>query len=526
MSDETLKSRDEYVALAESLINQIIDSGITEEELLTQVNIFKMGLPYVNLLKPCLIGDGIRQIQAVEHNELLNEFEILAKEGAITKFVPASGAATRMFKELLEALRCSDTQVLNAISNIFNNRPALKIFFERLNEFPFYDDLKSVLERDGFDIDKDPHENYGIVLEYLLTEKGLNYSNLPKGLINFHKYKGFSRTPAEEHLAEAACYTLDSKLTARVHFTINEKFEVEFKNIVERHQLQDNKNNYEVSYSFQEKSTNTIAVDENNNAILDRHNRLVFRPGGHGALIKNLNNIQANIVFVKNIDNVQPDDKKQTTYLYKKLLCGLLAKIRKKMFTTLNALEENNIHSEQRKEIISFCQNELNIVFPENFDELDNNEKIEYLYNKLNRPLRVCGMVKNSGEPGGGPFWIKKEDGSVSIQIVESSQVDIDDPIMSTIFQSSTHFNPVDIVCGLKNHKGDPYDLKKFVDNSMAFITVKSADGKQLKAYELPGLWNGSMAEWNTVFVEVPEDTFTPVKTVFDLLRNEHKCKD
>jgi hypothetical protein len=276
-----------------------------------------------------------------------------------------------------------------------------------------------------------------------------------------------------------------------------------------------------VSFSEQKPYTDTIAADENNQAFRDK-GELVFRPGGHGALIENLNDLQGDIIFIKNIDNVVPDTLKDTTVTYKKIIAGLLVKLQKQSFSYLKELENGDISSAKLTIIAQFCESRLNNINA-NIASLSQSELKEYLYNKLNRPMRVCGMVKNVGEPGGGPFLTVNADGTVSPQILESSQIDMNNIDDKAKMQGSTHFNPVDLVCAVKNYKGEKFDLLKYVDKKTGFISLKSKSGKELKALELPGLWNGAMSDWNTIFVEVPIDTFNPVKTVNDLLRPEHQ---
>jgi hypothetical protein len=359
----------------------------------------------------------------------------------------------------------------------------------------------------------------------ILDHGGLNYSNLPKGLILFHDYPEGARTAAEEHLVEAISYARDRQGVARIHFTISpehkEKFTELFNRIVGPYE-QRYGTRLEITWSHQEPSTDTLAVDENNLPFRNPDGSLLFRPGGHGALLGNLNRLDADIIFIKNIDNIVPDRLKPETFLYKKVIGGFLLEMRGKVFEFLGKAEAGIITEEEISEMASFCMKKLSLPLLPDFDELSQSQKLHFLTHALDRPMRVCGMVRNEGEPGGGPFWVRDRNNHVSLQIIESSQVNQGDAAQLAIMQSSTHFNPVDIVCCIRNYKGRTFDLKRFVDENTGFISLKSSGGRNLKAQELPGLWNGAMAGWITVFVDVPVSTFNPVKTVNDLLRAEH----
>ena len=445
------------------------------------------------------------------------------------KFVPASGAASRMFKTLLSVYKRPDRIDILKIRKEPENKPekqALLEFFDSLHRFAFYDDLKSFLSRNHFDIDHLLSEgDVKPILEYLLTANGLNLANRPKGLIPFHRYADGIRTPFEEHLVEAANYTRGRKDAAPVHFTVLP----EHQEAIERH-IRDvipfyrrGGTEFEITFSIQDPSTDTVAVDLTNEPFRLRDGRLLFRPGGHGALLHNLNALRGDIVFIKNIDNVVPDRIKQDTYLYKKALGGYLIDLQNRLFGYLERLHHGDMDRHDFEQIFDFARHYLAVAAPENIRKDAQKAKTRFLFSKLNRPLRVCGMVKNVAEPGGGPFWIEHDDGSFSLQIVESAQVDLDTPGQRQIWESSTHFNPVDLVCGLRDYSGKPFELSQYVNPDTGFISLKSKDGRELKALEHPGLWNGSMAHWNTAFIEVPRVTFNPVKTVLDLLRKEHQ---
>jgi hypothetical protein len=359
----------------------------------------------------------------------------------------------------------------------------------------------------------------------LLEDKWLGYGRLPKGLLRFHQYPDDARTAMEEHLVEGALYARNDAGQVNLHLTVSEEHLPLFEKLVSetcpRYEQKYNVR-YSVSFSTQNPRTDTIAVDMNNAPFRLEDGSLMFRPGGHGALIDNLNQIDADIVFVKNIDNVSPDHLKEETVMYKKALAGILVEMQEKIAGYLQLIERGDYSHQQVEELIYFLQNELCTKNPET-KLLEDAELILYIKRKLLRPLRVCGMVLNDGEPGGGPFFAVNPDGTFSLQIVEQSQLDKNNPKIQAMYTSGTHFNPVDLVCALKRPDGTKYHLPDYVDKNTGFISKKSKDGSELKALELPGLWNGAMSDWNTVFVEVPIETFNPVKTVNDLLRPQHQ---
>ncbi|MFD0963708.1 DUF4301 family protein [Pseudofulvibacter geojedonensis] len=438
-----------------------------------QIQYFKKGVEKTKLVKPALIQDGIIRIDESKSANVFNDVE----NKDIVAFIPASGAATRMFKELFLFL---ETGIAN---------DTVADFFENINRFLFVNSIP-----------KEKKKSERELLEFVLSSEGLNFGQLPKGLIPFH-----NKTAFEEQLKHTSLYV------NKLHFTISENhlnnFELKLKEV-----------NYqkEVSFSFQKPSTDTIAVDLENNPF-EENGELLFRPGGHGALIENLNDIDADIVFIKNIDNVAIEKVETKNIVYKKALGGKLLELQNKVFGYLELLS-NPLGPTEVNEIIDFAKQELNIVMPEQISNLNS-----FLIKKLNRPIRICGMVKNEGQPGGGPFWVCDKNGDVSLQIVEGAQMDKNDPEQLKIMNQATHFNPVDIVCGVKNYKGEKFNLLEFVDEEAVFITQKSRNGKLIKALERPGLWNGAMADWITVFVEVPSHTFNPVKTVNDLLKPNHQ---
>ncbi|MEI6820938.1 MAG: DUF4301 family protein [Bacteroidota bacterium] len=502
--------------------------GITKENIQLQIDNFITGFPFVRLEKPALVNEGIKLFDKNNVNELETIYAEASKNREVVKFVPASGAASRMFKNLF-TFKDTYTGSEKDYQTFLNDKSFNSVykFILDLKKFAFYQDLKEIMRRNKIDIDKCVDEkDYATIVSYLLDEKGLNYGNLPKGLLKFHNYLDYSRTSVEEHLVEGANYAKDINGNVKIHFTISpehkEKF-IECIQAVKEKYEQMFTVKYDITFSIQKPSTDTIAVETDNSIFREKDGKILFRPGGHGALIENLNDLKGDIIFIKNIDNVVPDDLKRITHLYKKVIGGYLIELQQKTFDYLKLLEKENISESQINEIIEFACNDLFIDLKEAIAPLAYHDKINLLKTKLNRPMRVCGMVRNEGEPGGGPFWVRNQKEEVSLQIIESSQININNKDQNKIFNASTHFNPVDLVCGVRNYKGEPFNLKQYIDPSTGFISSKSKDGRTLKAQELPGLWNGAMADWISVFVEVPITTFNPVKTVNDLLRGEHQ---
>jgi hypothetical protein len=501
-------------------IEFLSSKGITLDKVNEQISCFEKGFPFLEIAHTATTEKGITLVSPEDTGKYIADWSEYSKGGhTIVKFVPASGAASRMFKDLFE--------FLEAIADLPEN-DFMKKFFINLHQFAFYDALDSACKK-ALDkrIDTLLSENrFKDVVRILLSPEGLNYGNLPKGLLKFHLYDNYARTPLEEHLVEGSMYAKSGGNAVNLHFTVSPEHRTLFEALVSAV-----KGKYErelgvkltVSFSEQKPKTDTIAVNPDNTPFRDKGN-LLFRPGGHGALIENLNDLDADILFIKNIDNVVPDKLKPEESRYKKLLAGYLVYIQKRIFEYLNLIDSGSYSREQLLEILYFTQNELNIKNPD-IKYLEDAELVLYLKKKLNRPLRVCGMVKNIGEPGGGPFFAVNPDGTISLQILESSQIDLNDPEKKEMFRQGTHFNPVDLVCAVKDYKGAKFDLTKYVDKNTGFISKKSKSGKELKALELPGLWNGAMSDWNTIFIEVPLSTFNPVKNVNDLLRPEHQAK-
>ena len=493
--------------------------GITTKQIEDQLNSFVNGFPFLKIKSAAEPGKGIVVVSDQDIPFLLNQWEeYLQTDTSIIKFVPASGAASRMFKDLFEFTEGKS----NKPSNAFENK-----FFDEIEKFAFYPDLNNAcIKNEGQTIDELKINNqFKTIVGDLLLEKGLNYGALPKGLLKFHSYPDGARTPMQEHLVEGALYATTKPDNVNIHFTVSNEHRALFEKHFEESKPRFEKNykvTYNVSFSEQKPSTDTIAADEGNEPFRDKSGEPVFRPGGHGALIENLNDLDGDVIFIKNIDNVVPDSLKESTVTYKKLIAGMLVNLQKQCFGYLNELENESISKAKLDIMAQFCEVRLNNHHPD-LHSMTEVELRKYLYRKLNRPIRVCGMVKNVGEPGGGPFLTVNADGTVSPQILESSQIDMTKPVDKTIMMNSTHFNPVDLVCGVKDYLGKKFDLLQHVDKNTGFISLKSKNGKELKALELPGLWNGAMSDWNTIFVEVPIDTFNPVKTVNDLLRPQHQ---
>lgn len=492
--------------------------GISEAQIEDQLESFKKGFPFLKLDAAASINKGILAPANEEQDFYLAEWErYKEQDNSILKFVPASGAASRMFKNLFEFLEAK----YEVPTTKFENE-----FFARIADFAFYDDLNEVcLENEKEDINSLMSlGKYKVIVANLLNKSGLNYGALPKGLLKFHNYDTGARTPLEEHLVEGALYASEKDNHVNIQFTVSSEHKELFKTLVEeKSDLYAAKYGvkYDIGFSEQKPNTDTIAADMNNEPFRD-NGHLLFRPGGHGSLIENLNDLNADIVFIKNIDNVVPDRLKGDTVHYKKLIAGILVNLQKQAFEYLELLDSGHYTQEQIQEVIRFVQQKLFCRHPD-IKEMEDGELVLYLRKKLNRPMRVCGMVKNVGEPGGGPFLAYNEDGTISLQILESSQIDMNNPADKEMFEKGTHFNPVDLVCAIRDYKGNKFDLTKYVDKKTGFISYKSKSGKELKALELPGLWNGAMSDWSTVFVEVPLSTFNPVKTVNDLLRPEHQ---
>lgn len=504
--------------LSEKDLQQLAAKGITPEKLEQQLGEFKTGFPFLKLEGSAVIGKGIVAPSAEEVKTYVKAWDDYKAEGKkIVKFVPASGAASRMFKDMFAFVDAE----YDVPTTDFEKK-----YFDNIEHFAFYDALDALLkEQKGKGVKELIAEgDYKSVAKGMLAKDGLNYGQLPKGMLLFHKYEEGARTPMEEHLVEGALYAA-SNGEANVHFTVSSEHLAFFKQkVADKADYYANKYGitYDISFSEQKPSTDTVAANPDGTPFRNEDGTLLFRPGGHGALIENLNDISADIIFVKNIDNVVPDRLKPETTEWKQVIAGVLVTLQKQAFQYLELLDSGKYDHDKLIEIVKFVQNEL-CCRKTDIKELEDADLVIYLRKKLNRPMRVAGMVKNVGEPGGGPFLAYNQDGTYSLQILESSQIDKKNEQYMKYFSEGTHFNPVDLVCAVKDYKGNAFNLPDYVDRTTGFISSKSKNGKELQALELPGLWNGAMSDWNTIFVEVPLGTFNPVKTVNDLLREQHQ---
>ena len=503
---------------------QIQEHGILLQNIQNQLDFFKNGIAKTVLVEPATVSNGILKLSENDFQQKADFFDANKSNFKLVKFVPASGAASRMFKFLSEFL--NDFDVENESINAYVNRKKdneLLIFIVGLEKFPFFKKVDAKLKEIFSDFDnlESDYKNFNFI-KMLLSKEHFDFANKPKAILPFHKYSTHVASPIEEHLYECVYYSSSNGIS-NLHFTVSETHQKDFENIInaikgEIEKETDTKIN--ISFSYQNKKTDAISVDFFNRPFRDASGKLTFRPGGHGALIENLNNLDADIIFIKNIDNVIQNHK-EINILYKKVLAGILIELQQQIFNYLNDIEKNE--EVDLSEIIAFAQKSLNIKFPDGFSKYTLENKISFVQNILDRPIRICGMVKNEGDTGGGPFWVRDSEGTVSLQIVETSQIDLANADQARILANATHFNPVDLVCGLRNHRNQKFDLAQFVDHNSGFIVEKNKDGAPLKGYELPGLWNGAMAKWITVFVEVPLTNFNPVKTVNDLLKPAHQ---
>lgn len=481
-------------------LDQIERHALTVDGIEKQLNNFREGFAFLSIVESASVGNGILSMDKLEAHRYIAEYRDTCNNIKVAKFVPASGAATRMMQDLFSFI---DSGKHNQVS---------KMVIDNLDRFAFSDQLHELLPEDSTDLQ---------TISAIVGE-GLEYGSKPKGLISFHKYLSGSRTAFEEHLCEGAIYA-NCTGKVHIHFTVSPEHAEGFRDL-----FNEVKHKYEQRYdvifdfsmSYQKSSTDTIAVDMDNNPFRNEDGTLLFRPAGHGALIENLNDIDADIVFIKTIDNVTVDARKEDTIRNKEILAGVLLSLRSEISQILEKLEGNEYDDINYQDILRFIEDKLYIRLPDGFGELPVEELRGRIRGILNRPIRVCGMVCNEGEPGGGPFWARNDDGTISLQIAESAQIA---PKDSELMKTSTHFNPVDLVCYLKDYNDIKFDLREFTDPKTGLISQKSKSGRELKAQELPGLWNGAMANWNTIFVEVPITTFSPVKVVTDLLRPQHQ---
>ena len=503
---------------------QILDSEVPITEIEKQLSIYKNGLAKANLNRPALINDGILKLNEEEFQHFSKLFDSKKDNFKLKKFIPASGAASRMFNFLNEFL--NEFNIENETINAYINRTnatELIVFLAGMEKFPFFKSIdKELLEEfpDFKSWNKDQQNYYFI--KWLLDENHFDFSNKPKGVLPFHQYQNDIATSIEEHLKESVLYSCANGIS-NLHFTVSETHKLQFENTLEnvKRKIEEaSEIKINISFSHQHKYTDSIAVGFDNKPFRNHNGELVFRPGGHGALIENLNSLDADIVFIKNIDNVILNEA-ETIAFYKKSLAGILIELQEKVNSYL--LKIDSISENEIAVLVNFVEQQLNNKVNLDFSKYTLENKISNLKEILNRPIRVCGMVKNEGEPGGGPFWVTDWNGNTTLQIVESAQIDFSNEKQALIASNATHFNPVDLVCGLKDYKGSKFDFKNFMDYNSGFIVEKNKLGKPIKGYELPGLWNGAMSNWITIFVEVPLITFNPVKTVNDLLKPAHQ---
>jgi hypothetical protein len=505
--------------------------GLATGEVRRQLELFKHPPDFAALLRPCTAGDGIGVIPEEDHPELLDRYDAARREGRALAFVPASGAASRMFRDLLrfredggEVSRVRVEQQARAGDPVAREVLA---FTDGLMRFPFYPLLMQVLARRGHDSDAlAARGRYREILDGLLDEDGLGYADLPKALVAFHRQGDEVRTALEEHLVESTTSVQDGNGCCRIHLTVSPRHREVFLRILAGTVPRLERTlgvQFRVELSEQRRSTDTLAVDLDNGPMRDEAGRLLFRPGGHGTLIENLNDLDGDLVFVRNVDNVVPATHSEAGIRCRKLLAGLLLRIQERLVSYLSRLAAGPLAPGERQEALALAGELGALPSAESLATLTADRQDALLREALDRPLRVCGMVPHEGEPGGGPFWVGGPDGAETLQIVEGAQVDPESAGQQAIFGASTHFNPVDLVCGLRDWRGRPFDLHHFVDPDAVFISRKTWRGRPIKALEWPGLWNGAMARWLTVFIEIPPSTFQPVKTVNDLLRPAHQ---
>ncbi|PHQ29768.1 DUF4301 family protein [Leeuwenhoekiella nanhaiensis] len=506
-------------------INEIKNHGLTLDQVKSQIELFVNGVPNVKLVAPATVSDGIFKLSDDAELQYLDAYERKKQELDLLKFTPASGAASRMFKKIYQFLEeyNPEKESIDAFLERTGDKH-MKAFFDGYENFPFYHHIMDKLDKEVLE---DKNAKKYAFIKTMMAADGEDYGSLPKGLIPFHYYGCYKATAFEEHLHEAAAYAAKND-HASLHFTVSPEHEEAFRKEYDTiHASVSNTTgvNFDVSYSFQKPETDTVAVTMDNKLYRQENGELLFRPGGHGALIENLNDVDADLIFIKNIDNVLVQDQIQALARSKRILAGLLLEKQEQVFKYAKLLAEDNITDAQLDELVTFLKEDFSTRIDKDYGSFSQSEKKTYLAELLDRPIRVCGMVKNEGEPGGGPFWVEDESGKVALQIIESAQVNEKDADQQEIFKQSTHFNPVDIVAGVRNYKGEKYNLLDYVNPDLAFIAYKTDGSNEIKALELPGLWNGAMARWNTLFVEVPLETFNPVKTVNDLLKPAHQAQ-
>jgi len=497
--------------------------GLSISQIEVQIHQLRQGMPPLHLVRPCLVGDGIIQLPSQQVKEYYKQFRIAQAAGRISKFIPASGAATRMFKDLLQFLEKESSSPTTQLNDSLLPE-SIAQSWEKLNQFPFILDLRHYFNSKGIEFqDLYQKRQIATLFQALLHVPGLGYANLPKALLPFHRYQDGIRTSLEEHVHEAMMYAPKATDHIRIHLTVSAQFETQVRAHIEtiKQKIAHSGLELELTVSIQKSSTDMVALDSQGEPFRDEEGRLVFRPGGHGALLENLNDYQGDIVCISNIDNVVPDYLKREIVEWRMALAGYLLTLQDKVFHHIQQLQLAQPPAIEKAQ--AYIQQHLHQQFPSSYDQLDIPDKVVWLKRFLHRPIRVCGVVPNTGDPGGGPFWVQHADGSQSRQIVEQSQGDPESESQQQLFASATHFNPVDMVCGVRDYQGKPFNLLTFSDPDTSFISHKTYQGRPLKALEWPGLWNGGMADWITIFVEVPRSTFNPVKTFLDWLHPNHQ---
>lgn len=506
-------------------IQQINNHGLTVEKVKAQVKFMTSGMVYSNLLEAAIIGNGVLKCDLEKKQGHIDRFEANQNNLSIVKFTPASGAASRMFEFMYEFLNEFDA-AKESIESYSKKNKEISIFLKNLEKFPFYDIVKEKISESTSGFDSLALAEQGLLfIKTIFNSNYLNYSFYPKALLPFHKYGKAVSTAFKEHLLEAPLF-IKCNNTVNLHFTISEAHKNMFENELEKIKNaleEETETIFNVSFSYQSKSTDTIAITSKNELYRTDDGTLMFRPSGHGALIENLNALDYDLIFIKNIDNIVVAEQNAIISNYRKMLGGILLQIQHQAFKYLERLDDNELSEDELNNIELFVINRINVEIEDAYTNYSLEEKRIYLHNKLNRPIRVCGMVKNEGEPGGGPFWVKDANGNISLQIVEFAQIDSTNQLQKSILESATHFNPTDLVCGVKNYQGKKFNLTDYVDANASFTTNKSHNGNEIKVLELPGLWNGSMAYWNSIFVEIPLSTFNPVKIINDLLKPAHQ---
>ena len=502
--------------------------GISRAEAERQLRLFTRPARPLQLDRPCTIGDGIRRLEPAEHTACLEAYETAREAGRWLKFVPASGAASRMFATLLEALHSGASLRREDLAQRPDDTAAHVLrFFAALERFAFYDSLQRSIAARGQDLPAlVAAGDFRPVLVHLLTDRGLDFASLPKALLPFHRHPQGARTALEEQLIEAAHSIPDRTGRCRMHFTVASEAQARFTALVatvvpalERRLGV----HFDIGFSSQKPSTDTIAVDADNRPFRSANGELLLRPGGHGALIENLSDLGADLVTIKNIDNVATEEQLDEIVRWKKLLGGALCLLEQRLSAHAARLGTGAVGGRALDAALRFARDELLLSIPETIAAAPPQQQQQWLLRRLQRPLRVCGMVRNTGEPGGGPFWVRGSDGETTVQIVERAEIDPNSPDQQRIFATMTHFSPVDLVCSLRDASNRPFALRDHVDLGAVFISDKTSGGRKLRALEHPGLWNGGMSDWNTLLVEVPGSTFNPVKTITDLLRPAHQ---